>query len=91
MRDVSVPPEATTWEQVLTCENCRTSFTAETGDLQGDRFKKPDTYWFDGSADAAGLTYKFFVYCPACNDLIIVPDDEIPVLVQREIKQASRR
>lgn len=88
MKDVEVPDSSTSWEAKLVCSQCSSSFTAEKADLEQDGFKKPGTYWFDGSADAAGITYRFFVKCPTCQDLILQDDDDLPLLVRREVSNS---
>lgn len=41
---------------MILCDVCGTLVPIES-----DLFKKPGTYWFDGSADRAGLVKKHFI------------------------------
>jgi hypothetical protein len=84
MHSIDTPASATEFSERLTCHKCGTSFTAETSDLRVDRFKKPGTNFFDGSADAAGLDTRFFGNCPHGCDIIFTTV-EIPPLVRTEL------
>jgi uncharacterized protein with PIN domain len=88
MKDVVTPPEELEFEEELTCEQCHSTFVAETEDLQVDRFKARGTYWFDGSGEATATT-KFFVACPACNGVVFTTK-EIPILVDRHVRARSK-
>lgn len=86
MKDVTLGPEE--WEAEMTHERCGTSFTAETTDVKVDEFKKSGTYWFDSSADAAGLDWKFFVNCPLGDGIVIVEED-LPVILTDRLKKEA--
>ena len=79
------------WELDFACEDCSTDLTADQDDLRGSRFKKPGTYWFDGSADLAGLDWHYFVKCVKCDAYrILTPEEEeaVPFLLRKELKDA---
>lgn len=49
----------------IECDVC-----GELVEIETDLFKKKGTYWFDGSADAAGLTRKWFIsHCGVFREL----------------------
>lgn len=79
----------TTWEARFTHERCGTSFTAESSDLKMSRFKRPGTYYFDGSADAAGLVTRFFVECPLGDDILFVDTDAVPAALRHRLLQGE--
>ena len=75
------------WTRRLKCGSCKTSFTASKEALDCDGFKKdPNTYWFDGSAVSVA---KFFVDCPGCDDVVLVPNEKIPSPVRREVHDSG--
>lgn len=80
-----------TWESSLGCLRCHTVFTVDETDLEADYFKRPGTYFFDGSADAAGLTFHTFVYCPIseCRYLTWI-DDAVPFVIRKRLKDALK-
>jgi hypothetical protein len=84
VREIYVPPQATLWEQEMSCHSCGATFIAETSDLQVGGFKEPGTYWFDGSAGHG--REKFYVQCPMCQESIF-PTTPVPELVKRAIRK----
>ena len=67
------------WKRDLYCGKCQTRYVVKFEDIQRDRFKKPGTYWFDGSAHASAREH-LFVECPTCRDIVFV--DDVPYAVK---------
>lgn len=64
--------DVSTWWSEERCPHCGTVFRYGVKDIEVDQFRALGTYWFDGSADAAGLTTKWFVHCPSKADCDII-------------------
>ena len=88
MKDIILPDDV--WECTYHCDKCGVTFTAETVDIQFDRFKQPGTYFFDGSADAAGLTSKYFVECPNKCSLFVVDESDVHITKRKELLDKHR-
>lgn len=66
------------WSRELECGRCDTRYAVRFEDVKRERFKKPSTYWFDGSGDRSVVEH-LFVECPTCGDIVFV-DDVHPAL-----------
>lgn len=85
---VTKSPDPVHWEYQYTCD-CGTGIVLDQDDIQMDMCKKPGTYWFTGSADAAGLDPCFFsknsAACPTCKKVCPIPENRIPRTLRQKL------